>query len=35
MVRGFGGQVTRLTKEQSEYTGIPVQGPYKSNEYRY
>lgn len=35
MVQGFGGTVTVMTKEQSEYTKIPVTGPFKSNSYRY
>ena len=24
-----------LTQEQADYIGVPVEGPYKSNEYRY
>ena len=24
-----------LTQEQADYIGVPVNGPYKSNEYRY
>ncbi|EPC00215.1 adenosylhomocysteinase [Litchfieldella anticariensis FP35 = DSM 16096] len=35
MVEGFGGVVTRMTEAQSEYTGVPVEGPYKPDEYRY
>ncbi|MBE0616509.1 MAG: adenosylhomocysteinase, partial [Proteobacteria bacterium] len=31
----FGAKLTRLTREQSEYLGIPVEGPYKSDHYRY
>ena len=30
-----GAYLDVLTPEQSEYLGIPQQGPYKSNEYRY
>ena len=26
---------TELTKEQASYLGIPVEGPYKSDHYRY
>merc|ERR1711964_297116 len=32
---GLGATLTTLTKEQSEYTGIPVEGPYKPDTYRY
>jgi adenosylhomocysteinase len=35
MVLGFGGVVTEMTTEQSAYTGIPVSGPFKAEEYRY
>ncbi len=31
----IGAQLTKLTPEQSEYLGIPVEGPYKPNHYRY
>ncbi|HEV2087641.1 MAG TPA: adenosylhomocysteinase [Cryptosporangiaceae bacterium] len=31
----LGVKLTELTKEQSEYLGIPVEGPYKSEHYRY
>ena len=31
----LGVKLTRLTKEQSDYIGIPVEGPYKSDHYRY
>ncbi len=30
-----GAKLTELTKEQSEYVGIPVEGPYKADHYRY
>ena len=35
MVRGFGGVVTRMTQEQSDYLGIPVEGPFKTDSYKY
>ena len=35
MVRGFGGQLTRLTDEQARYIGVPVAGPFKPESYRY
>ncbi|MFC3285806.1 adenosylhomocysteinase [Litchfieldella rifensis] len=35
MVEGFGGVITRMTEAQAEYTGVPVEGPYKPDEYRY
>ncbi|MCE9636732.1 MAG: adenosylhomocysteinase [Planctomycetes bacterium] len=31
----LGATLTKLTKEQAAYTGIPVQGPYKPDHYRY
>ncbi len=30
-----GAKLSKLTKEQSEYIGIPVNGPYKADHYRY
>jgi adenosylhomocysteinase len=34
-VEALGGQLTRLTKEQAEYIGVDVEGPYKPPHYRY
>jgi adenosylhomocysteinase len=31
----LGVKLTKLTKEQAEYIGVPVEGPYKSDHYRY
>jgi adenosylhomocysteinase len=31
----LGVKLTTLTKEQSDYLGIPVEGPYKPDHYRY
>jgi adenosylhomocysteinase len=31
----IGVKLTRLTKEQADYLGVPVEGPYKSEHYRY
>jgi adenosylhomocysteinase len=31
----LGAQLTTLTKEQAAYIGVPVQGPYKPDTYRY
>merc|ERR1719398_122370 len=31
----LGAQVTTLSKEQADYIGVPVGGPYKPNTYRY
>jgi adenosylhomocysteinase len=31
----LGVTLTELTKEQASYLGIPVEGPYKSDHYRY
>src|SRR6476619_7636307 len=34
-VEALGGSLTRLTKEQAEYIGVDVDGPYKPDHYRY
>ncbi|MDT5116671.1 MAG: adenosylhomocysteinase [Mycobacterium sp.] len=34
-VEALGGTLTKLTKEQAEYLGIDVEGPYKPDHYRY
>ncbi len=31
----LGVRLTTLTKEQADYLGVPIQGPYKSDHYRY
>jgi adenosylhomocysteinase len=31
----LGVKLTKLTKEQAKYIGVPVEGPYKSDHYRY
>jgi adenosylhomocysteinase len=31
----LGVHLTELTKEQADYIGVPVEGPYKSENYRY
>ena len=31
----LGVRLTQLTKEQAEYIGVPVEGPYKAEQYRY
>ncbi len=31
----LGAKLTTLSKEQSDYLGIPVEGPYKPDSYRY
>lgn len=35
MVEGFGGIITKMTAEQSEYVHLPVDGPFKSDSYKY
>ncbi|WP_322628852.1 adenosylhomocysteinase [Halothiobacillus sp.] len=35
MVQGFGGVLTRMTPTQAEYLGVPIDGPYKADSYRY
>ncbi len=34
-VEALGGVITELTKEQAEYIGVDVAGPYKPEHYRY
>ena len=31
----LGAKLTTLTKEQADYLGVPVEGPYKADSYRY
>jgi adenosylhomocysteinase len=31
----LGVKLTKLTKDQAEYIGVDVEGPYKSEMYRY
>jgi len=31
----LGVKLTKMTKEQAEYLGVPVEGPYKPDHYRY
>jgi len=35
MVQGFGGVITKMTQEQSDYLGIPIDGPFKPEHYKY
>ncbi|OLR90420.1 adenosylhomocysteinase [Actinokineospora bangkokensis] len=34
-LEALGGKLTKLTKEQAEYIDVDVEGPYKSEHYRY
>jgi adenosylhomocysteinase len=34
-LEALGGQLTKLSKEQAEYIDVDVEGPYKSDHYRY
>ena len=34
-VEALGAELTKLTKEQAEYIGVDVEGPYKPEHYRY
>jgi adenosylhomocysteinase len=31
----IGVKLTKLTDRQAEYLGVPLEGPYKSDHYRY
>lgn len=35
MVEGFGGVITKMTETQADYIGVPVEGPFKPDTYRY
>ena len=35
MVAGFGGVVTKLTKDQADYINVPQDGPFKEESYKY
>ncbi|MDX5451326.1 MAG: adenosylhomocysteinase [Rhodococcus sp. (in: high G+C Gram-positive bacteria)] len=34
-VEALGGELTKLSKDQAEYIGVDVEGPYKPEHYRY
>jgi adenosylhomocysteinase len=34
-LKKLGARLTEMTKDQAEYLGIPMEGPYKPNHYRY
>jgi adenosylhomocysteinase len=34
-LKKIGAQLTRLTQEQADYIGVPIDGPYKPEHYRY
>ena len=34
-VEALGGELTKLSKDQAEYIGVDVEGPYKADHYRY
>jgi len=34
-LRKLNAQLTRLSEEQAAYIGVPVEGPYKTDSYRY
>ena len=34
-LKKIGVNLTQLTKVQADYIGVPVEGPYKPNHYRY
>ncbi len=35
MVEGFSGVLTKLTPEQADYIHVPVDGPFKNDDYKY
>ena len=35
MVGGFGGVLTKLTNDQAKYINVNVNGPYKTDSYKY
>jgi adenosylhomocysteinase len=34
-LRKLNVQLTTLTKQQADYIGVPMEGPYKAEHYRY
>ncbi|WP_298326834.1 adenosylhomocysteinase [Haloactinopolyspora sp.] len=34
-LEALGGKLTEMTKDQADYLGVPVEGPYKPDHYRY
>jgi adenosylhomocysteinase len=34
-IEQLGVKMTKLTKKQADYIGVPVEGPYKPDHYRY
>ncbi len=34
-VEAFGGELTKLSPDQAKYMGVPEEGPYKADHYRY
>ncbi|MDX1812772.1 MAG: adenosylhomocysteinase, partial [Gammaproteobacteria bacterium] len=34
-LKKIGVYLTELSQEQADYIGVPVNGPYKPNHYRY
>ena len=34
-LKKIGANLTRMSKEQAEYIGVPIDGPYKPSHYRY
>ncbi|MGL6341421.1 MAG: adenosylhomocysteinase, partial [Waterburya sp.] len=35
MVAGFDGVITQLTEKQAKYINVPVNGPFKTDAYKY
>ena len=35
MVAGFGGVITKMTPQQADYINISIDGPFKSDSYKY
>jgi adenosylhomocysteinase len=31
----IGAKLTKLSEEQADYLGVPIEGPYKPDHYRY
>jgi adenosylhomocysteinase len=34
-LKKIGVKLTKLTKQQADYIGVPIDGPFKSEHYRY
>ena len=34
-LKAFGAELTILSEDQAKYIGVPIEGPYKKDDYKY